>query len=96
MPQKRLFVSDSFAILEDAFVTATQALKEADPLFSLTVLVPTHLLALRLRRLIARKGKGHLNLRFFTLTNFAREVAGLPLAEEGSPAPTRCQTCVGC
>jgi ATP-dependent helicase/DNAse subunit B len=82
MPQKRLFVSDSFAVLEDAFATAAQAIKEQDPLFSLTVLVPTNLLALRLRRFIARRGKGHLNLRFFTLIDLAREVAALPLAEE--------------
>ncbi len=83
MPQKRLFVSDSFAVLEDAFATATQAIREEDSLFSLTVLVPTNLLALRLRRLIARRGKGHFNLRFFTLIDFAREVAGPALAEEG-------------
>jgi hypothetical protein len=83
MPQKRLFVSDSFAILEDAFATAVQAIKGEEPLSPLTVLAPTNLLALRLRRLIARSGKGHFNLRFFTLIDFAREIAELLLAAEG-------------
>ena len=50
MPQQRLFVSDSFAVLQDAFVAAVQALKTADPLAPLTVLAPGNLLALRLRR----------------------------------------------
>jgi hypothetical protein len=40
MPQQRLFVSDSFAVLQDAFVTAVRALKGADPLAPLVVLAP--------------------------------------------------------
>ena len=41
MPQQRLFVSDSLAVLQDAFVTAVQALKTAendyDPLMEKTI-----------------------------------------------------------
>ncbi len=58
MPQQRLFVSDSFAVLQDAFVTAVQALKTADPLAPLTVLAPSDLLALRLRRAVAWPVRG--------------------------------------
>ena len=83
MPQQRLFVSDSLAVLQDAFVTAVQALKTADPLAPLTVLAPSNLLALRLRRAVAWAGRGHFGLRSFTLSDFAREVAEDTLAHEG-------------
>ena len=83
MPQQRLFVSDSFAVLQDAFVTAVQALKTADPLAPLTVLAPGNLLALRLRRAVAWAGQGHVGLQVFTLIDFAREVAEDTLTQEG-------------
>src|SRR5215813_3938689 len=82
MPQQRLFVSDSYAVLQDAFVTAVQALKTADPLAPLTVLAPGNLLALRLRRAVAWGGRGHVGLRIFTLIDFAREVAEDTLTQE--------------
>src|SRR5438046_8632444 len=84
MPQQRLFVSDSLAVLQDAFVTAVQALKTADPLAPLTVLAPSNLLALRLRRAVAWAGHGHFALRSFTLGDFPREVAEDTLAHTGS------------
>ena len=88
MPQQRLFVSDSLAVLQDAFVTAVQALKTADPLAPLTVLAPSNLLALRLRRAVAWAGRGHFGLRSFTLSDFAREVAEDTLAHKGQqPLP---------
>ena len=88
MPQQRLFVSDSFAVLQDAFVTAVQALKTADPLAPLTVLAPSDLLALRLRRAVAWAGSGHVGLYIFTLLDFARETAEGPLSQEGQqPLP---------
>src|SRR5713101_5037248 len=83
MPQQRLFVSDSFAVLQDAFVTAVQALKTADPLAPLTVLAPGNLLALRLRRAVAWAGQGHVGLQVFTLIDFAREVAENTRTQEG-------------
>jgi len=83
MPQQRLFVSDSFAVLQDALVTAVQALKNTDPLVPLTVLVPGDLLALQLRRAVARVGRGHVGLRVFPLLDFAREAAEAVLVQEG-------------
>jgi len=88
MSQQRLFVSDSFAVLQDAFVTAVQALKTADPLAPLTVLAPSDLLALRLRRAVAWAGLGHVGLYIFTLLDFAREIAEGTLSQEGQqPLP---------
>jgi len=88
MPQQRLFVSDSFAVLQDAFVTAVQTLKNADPLAPLTVLVPGDLLALQLQRVVARTGRGHAGLRVFTLLDFAREIVEDSLVQEGQqPLP---------
>ncbi|MBI3302353.1 MAG: hypothetical protein HYZ72_09815, partial [Deltaproteobacteria bacterium] len=88
MPQQRLFVSDSFAVLQDACVTAVQALKTADPLAPLTVLAPGNLLALRLQRAVDWAGQGHFGLRIFTLIDFAREVVEDTLAQEGrQPLP---------
>jgi ATP-dependent helicase/nuclease subunit B len=81
MPQQRLFVSDSFAVLQDAFVTAVQTFKTADPLAPLTVLAPSDPLALRLRRAVA--GPGHLGLYVFTLLDFAREIAEETFSQEG-------------
>lgn len=83
MPQQRLFVSDSFAVLQDAFVTAVQALRTADPLIPLTVLVPSDLLALHLQRAVAWAGRGHVGLQVRTLTAFARELAEDDLIQEG-------------
>ena len=59
---------------QDAFVTAVQALKTADPLAPLTVLTPSNLLALRLRRAVAWAGRGHFGLRSLTLSDFAQWV----------------------
>src|SRR5712691_6307708 len=88
MPQQRLFVSESFAVLQDAFVTAVQALKTADPLAPLTVLAPSDLFALRLRRAVAWAGPGHVGLYIFTLLDFAREIAEGTLSQEGQqPLP---------
>jgi ATP-dependent helicase/nuclease subunit B len=83
MPQRRLFVSDSFAVLQAAFVTAVQAVKNADPLMPLTVLIPNDLLGLRLRRAVAQAGAGHLGLSAYTLSDFAWAIAADTLAQEG-------------
>lgn len=83
MPQQRLFVSDAFAVLQDAFVTAVQTLKTADPLAPLTVLVPNDLLAQHLSRVVARAGHGHPGLHIFTLTDFARAITERTLVQEG-------------
>ncbi|MCS6926030.1 MAG: exodeoxyribonuclease V subunit gamma [Candidatus Binatia bacterium] len=83
MPQRRLFVSDSFAVLQDAFVTAVQTSKRADPLLPLTILVPHAMLGAHLRRAVAQAGEGHLGLYIYTLAEFALALAGEALAQEG-------------
>jgi len=75
MPQRRVFVCDSFAVLQDALVTAVRAVKDADPLAPATVIVSSAPLALRLRHAIARAGSGHFGLQVCTLADFTREIA---------------------
>jgi ATP-dependent helicase/DNAse subunit B len=75
MPQRRVFVCDSFAVLQDALVTAVTSVQDADPLAPATVIASSAPLALRLRRAIARVGSGRFGLRVCTLTDFARDIA---------------------
>lgn len=75
MPQRRVFVCDSFAVLQDALVTAVTAVQDADPLTPATVITVSAPLALRLRRAIAWAGSGHWGLQVCTLTDFARDLA---------------------
>lgn len=89
MPQRRVFVCDSFAVLQDALVTAVASVQDADPLASATVIASSAPLALRLRRAIARAGAGHFGLRVCTLTDFARERAEDLLLQAGHrPLPS--------
>jgi ATP-dependent helicase/DNAse subunit B len=78
-----MFVSDSFAVLQHALVTAVTTVKDADPLAPVTVLVPSTLLATRLRRVIAWAAAGHFGLRVCTLTDLARDAAEDALLQEG-------------
>ena len=88
MPQRRVFVSDSFAVLQEALVTAVAAVKDADPLAPTTVITTSAPLALRLRRAVAWAGQGHFALQVCTLTDLARNVAEERLLQEGKrPLP---------
>ncbi len=78
-----MFVSDSFTVLQDALVTAVKTVKEADPLAPITVLAPSALLAMRLRRAVAWAGPGHFGLRMCTLTDFACDVVEDSLLQKG-------------
>ena len=80
---QRVFVSDSFAVLQEAVVTAVKTVKDADPLAPVSVIVPSTLLATRLRRAIAWAGQGHFGLRLCTLTDFARDVVEDDLLRNG-------------
>ncbi len=75
MPQRRLFVSDSFAALQQALVTAVLTLKAAEPLLPVTILVPHEFLATHLRRVLAQAGDGIVELPIITLSEFARATA---------------------
>ena len=50
MPQRRLLVSDSLQVLQQAFVTTLQAFKQVDTLAPVIVLVPHDALALHLQQ----------------------------------------------
>lgn len=84
MPQQRLFVGDSFSVLQSALVTAVQTLKAADPLLPITILVPHSFLALHLQLTIPQTGKGYLGLQIVTLSDFTKEIAEPNLLQEGS------------
>lgn len=89
MPQRRVFVGDSFFVLQNALVTAVQAVKDAEPLAPVTVIVSSAPLAVRLRYVIARTGLGHFGVRLCTLADFARDIAEDALLQENRrPLPS--------
>ncbi len=83
MSQKRVFLSDSLAILQEALIAAVQTLKAADPLTSLTIIVPSDIIGSQLSIAIARAGDGHIGLRFTTLTDYAVRLTETRLRREG-------------
>lgn len=83
MPQRRLFVSDSLVVLQDAFVSVLQTLKSVDPLAPVVVLVPHDALARHLHQTLLNAGQGFLGISFCTWATFAREVAEWSLVQEG-------------
>lgn len=88
MPQRRLFVSDSLVVLQNAFGTALQTLKHVDPLAPVVVLVPHEALVLHLQRTVLNAGQGFLGVSFCTWSTFAREVAEWSFVQDGKqPLP---------
>ncbi len=83
MPQKRVFISDSLAVLQEALVTAVHTLKAADSLTPLTIIVPSDVIGSQLSNAIARAGDGHIGLRFTTLLNYAVRLTEARLRQEG-------------
>ena len=89
----KLFTSGCLQTLESACLTGLTHI-QTDPLAAVFVVVPGNLLALHLRRSLARtNGSGHANIRFVTLVDFAGHLvektflragsrAAVPLAEE--------------
>ena len=76
----RLYAGD-FPELQAQFISDMAALRAIDPLAPLVVLVPNVLCGLSLRRELARTGTSHANVRFRTVTDYARELAEPVLAE---------------
>ena len=74
MSQKRVFVSDSLAVLQDALIAAVQTLKAADALTPLTIIVPSGLIGSQLSTAIARAGDG----AFGTSVYDAERLCGAP------------------
>jgi ATP-dependent helicase/DNAse subunit B len=74
---RKLFLGPFQPCLETALAEQVAACKQAwGPLALVRIIVPTHLLAVHLRRVLAASaglGGGHINLRFQTLTEMATE-----------------------
>ena len=83
MSHKRVFVSDSLAVLQEACLSAIQTLKAADPLTALTVIVPNDLLGTQLSQEVVWAGGGYIGLRFVTLVDFAAGITEGALAQAG-------------
>ena len=83
MSQKRVFLSDSLAVLQEALIAAVHTLKAADPLVPLTIIVPSDIIGSRLGSAIAGAGDGHIGLRFTTLTDYAARLTEARLRREG-------------
>ena len=88
MPQRRLFVTDASAVLQDALLAAVQTVQAAQALTSLTILVPNDAVSVYLRHAIAWAGRGHWGLQFCTLPDFARDCVEDSLIQTGwQPLP---------
>ena len=83
MSHKRVFVSDSLAVLQEACLSAIQTLKAADPLTALTIIVPNDLLGTQMSQEVVWAGDGYIGLRFVTLVDFAAGITEGALAQEG-------------
>ncbi len=83
MPQKRVFISDSLAVLQEALIAAVHTLKAADPLAPLTIIVPSDVVGSQLNCVIAKAGDGHIGLRFTTLIDHAARLTEARLRREG-------------
>lgn len=87
MPPPRVILGTP-AALEDGLAREVQEWKQRDPLVMPLVLVGGTLLRPYLRRRLAHLVGGHVNLRFLTLGNLARELGEAPLAASGrQPLP---------
>ncbi|MFH0947263.1 MAG: hypothetical protein V2A76_18905 [Planctomycetota bacterium] len=80
---RRYYRGDFQPELEAAFLNELRGMRREDPLEPVVVVVPSNLLKLHLRRLPARRGLPHLNVRFLTLLDLARTLAEPELIERG-------------
>lgn len=83
MSQKRVFLSDSLAVLQEALIAAVHTLKAADPLAPLTIIVSSDVFRAQLSTAIARAGDGYIGLRFTTLIDYAARLTEARLRREG-------------
>ncbi len=82
----KLFTSNCLQTLENACLTGLTHI-QIDSLAPVFVVVPGNLLALHLRRSLARaNGSGHANIHFVTLVDFAEQLAGEKLLRAGRRA----------
>jgi len=83
LKKRQLFLGPFQPSLEKEFLSFLQERKKADPFFPLVVLVGSNLLGLYLQRKLVQRGFNHINLRFLTFIDLARELAAEPLGREG-------------
>jgi RecB family exonuclease len=67
--------------LEDALLESLSARVREHPLDNVPVVVPTNPLGMRLSRLLAERVGGHAGVRFMTMVDVARTLAGTPLPD---------------
>ncbi|HYB19601.1 MAG TPA: hypothetical protein VEH09_01665, partial [Thermodesulfobacteriota bacterium] len=79
----QLFLGPFQPDLEEEFLAFLEKKKERDPLAPLVVLVGSNLLGLYLRRSLVLRGRNHINLRFLTFIDFARDLAAEPMDRDG-------------
>ncbi|MBL8768093.1 MAG: exodeoxyribonuclease V subunit gamma, partial [Planctomycetes bacterium] len=78
---RRLYRGDFQPTLEDALVDELRAAKAGDPLARVDVVVPSNLLKLHLRRMLAERLGAHADVRFVTLNELAQRLTERPLFE---------------
>ncbi len=81
--EKLSLIIGDYPVLEPFFVMKVKTIREREPFQPLLILVSSKLLGLHLRRLLAEEGLPHLNLRFWTLEEFAREISTPHLLAQG-------------
>ncbi len=86
---RTLFSGDFHPFLEEAFLEHVTGAIGEHPLDPVTVVVPTNFLAIRLKRLLAERAGGHVNVRFLNLRDLARSSAPSPLPGRRAPLPPR-------
>ena len=89
MLRKRVFLSDSLPVLQDAFVSAVATLKETDPLHLLTIVVPTNELGAHLSDIVASSNHGHLGLNFVEISELAKSYAAESHGRRGMASISR-------
>jgi len=79
----RELITGDYRALEAEFLSCLRDLREADALSPVLVIVTSRLLGLHLKRYLAENGLPHLNIRFFTLEDLARQIAEPVICRKG-------------
>jgi RecB family exonuclease len=90
---RRVTIGEYQPCLERELLEEVRSLKDADPLATVVIAVPTNILGLHLSRYIARELGGHAEIRTLTLLDLARRLGeGLASRGEGSALPPQADT----
>ena len=83
MPIQCVLVQGQFRALRPRLLDEIASVKQSDPLAPVVVLVGSNMLGIELRRALAARSAGHVNVRFLTFIDLARELGEGPLLERG-------------